>query len=151
VRHPGGGKRRSHDGFQIASSGSRSLGVKAPLGKVKLTALVALGPVTRWQQRLASSAVRARRQAKERDEKNILAHGIVVGPRSHRSGVSKISVSRFTARILSPTRQISLFVSAHITNRYQKSDLIYSISYPYQLISKMNSRYYDKSFFNIDE
>jgi hypothetical protein len=48
VRHPGGGKRRSHDGFQIALSGSRSLGVKAPLGKVKLAVLVALGPVTRW-------------------------------------------------------------------------------------------------------
>jgi hypothetical protein len=91
VRHPGGGKRRGHDGFQIASSGGRSLGVEALLGKVKLAALAVLSPVTQWRHRLArSSTVRARRQAKERDGENILAHGIVVGPRSHKSGVSEI-------------------------------------------------------------
>jgi hypothetical protein len=62
VRHPGGGKRRGHDGFQIAPSGGRSLGVEAPLEKVKLAAPAVLGPVTRWRRRLArSSAVRARR------------------------------------------------------------------------------------------
>jgi hypothetical protein len=66
VRHPGGGKRWGHDGFQIAPSGGRSLGVEAPLEKVKLAAPVALGLVTRWRQCLArNSAVRARRQAKE--------------------------------------------------------------------------------------
>jgi hypothetical protein len=81
-RHPGGGKRWGHDGFQIAPSGGRSLRVEAPLGKVKLAAPAVLGPVTRWRQCLArSSAVRARRQAKERDGENILAHGIMVGPR----------------------------------------------------------------------
>jgi hypothetical protein len=91
VRHPKGGKRRGHDGFQIALSGGQSLRVEAPLGKVKLAASTVLGPVSRWLQRLVrSSAVRARRQAKERDGENILAHSIVVGPRSHRSGVSKI-------------------------------------------------------------
>jgi hypothetical protein len=91
VRHPGGGKRRRHDGFQIAPSSGRSLGIEAPLEKVKLAAPAALGPVTRWWQRLArSSAVRAQRQAKERDGENILAHGIMVGPRSHGSGVSEI-------------------------------------------------------------
>jgi hypothetical protein len=91
VRHPRGGKRRGHDGFHIASSGGRSLGVEALLEKVKLAAPATLGPVTRWRHRLArSSAVRARRQAKERDGENILAHGIMVGPRGHRSGVSEI-------------------------------------------------------------
>jgi hypothetical protein len=65
--------------------------VKAPLRKVKLAAPAALGLVTLWRQHLArSSAVRARQQAKERDGENILAHGIMVGPRSHRSGVSEI-------------------------------------------------------------
>jgi hypothetical protein len=58
---------------------------------VKQVAPAALGPVTRWRQRLArSSTVGARRQAKERDGENILAHGIMVAPRSHRYGVSKI-------------------------------------------------------------
>jgi hypothetical protein len=38
VRHPGGGKRLGHNGFQIALSSSRSLGVEAPLRKVKPTA-----------------------------------------------------------------------------------------------------------------
>jgi hypothetical protein len=91
VRHPGGGKRRGHDGFRIASSDGQSLGVEAPLGKVKLAAPAALGPVTRWRQRLArSSTVRAQRQAKGRDGENILAHGIVVSPRNHGSGVSEI-------------------------------------------------------------
>jgi hypothetical protein len=90
VRHPGGGKRRGHNGFQISPSGGQSLGVEAPLRKVKLAAPAALGPVTRWRQCLVrSSAVRAQRQAKERDEENILAHGIVVSPRSHGSGVSE--------------------------------------------------------------
>jgi hypothetical protein len=91
VRHPGGGKRRGHDGFQIAPSGGGSLGVEAPLEKVKLAAPVALGPVTQRRQRLVrSSAVRARQQAKEQNGENILAHGIVVGPMSHGSEVSEI-------------------------------------------------------------
>jgi hypothetical protein len=48
-RHPGGGKRWGHDGFQIAPSGGRSLRVEAPLGKVKLAAPAVLGPVTQWR------------------------------------------------------------------------------------------------------
>jgi hypothetical protein len=91
MRHPRGGKMRGHYAFQIAPSSSRSLGVEAPLRKVKLAAPAVLGPVTRWRQHLArSSAVRAQWQAKERDGENIFAHSIVVGPGSHKSGVSEI-------------------------------------------------------------
>jgi hypothetical protein len=39
---------------------------------------------------VTSSVVKARRQAKEQDGENILAHGIVVGLGSHGSEVSEI-------------------------------------------------------------